>query len=102
MTYGVIVTVAAPVDTYDALHRELLRQTSGNMEGLLVHIARKTHEGFEVTGVWESKDLYDRCNREVLWPLASKIIGDQPPGPEPATNEFEVRGLVVPRSQIAV
>lgn len=102
MTYGVIVTVPAPVETYDALHHELLRQTGGNIEGLLVHIARVTLEGFQVIEVWESKELYDRCNREVLWPLAGKIFGDQPLGAEPATDEFEVRGLVVPQSQIAV
>lgn len=102
MTYGVIVTVAASVDTYDVLHQEMLRQTDGNIDGLLVHIARMTHEGFQVTEVWESKEHFDRCNREFLWPLATMIIGDQPAGAEPAAEEFEVRGLVVPRSQIAV
>jgi hypothetical protein len=102
MTYGVVVTVPAPVDTYDALHQELLRQTGGIVEGLLVHIARVTQEGYQVIEVWESKDLYDRCTREVLWPLAGKIFGNQPPGAEPASDEFEVRGLVVPRGQIAV
>ena len=52
--------------------------------------------------VWESQELYGRCNREVLWPLAAKVLGDQPPGAGPATDEFEARGLVVPQSQIAV
>jgi hypothetical protein len=102
MTYGIILTVPAAVDTYDALHHELLRQTDGNIEGLLVHVARVTQEGFQVIEVWESKERFNRCNREVLWPLAAKIIGDQDPGAEPATDEFEVRGLVVPGSQIAV
>jgi hypothetical protein len=102
MTYGVIVTVPAPVDTYDALHRELLRQTGGNVEGLLVHIARVTQEGFQVIEVWETKEHYDRGNREVLWPLSAKIFGDQPSGAAPASDEFEVRGLVVPGSHIAV
>jgi hypothetical protein len=101
VTYGVIVTVAAPVETYDALHTELLRQTGGNIEGLLVHVARVAQEGFQVIEVWESKELYDRGNREILWPLAGKIIGDQPAIAEPVTDEFEVRGLVVPRSQTA-
>ena len=102
MTYGVIVTVAAPVDTYDALHQELLRRTGGTVEGLVVHIARVTQEGYQVIEVWESKELYDRCTREVLWPLAGEIFGDQPAGPEPTSEEFEVRGLVVPQGRIAV
>ena len=102
MTYGVIMTVPAPVETYDALHQELLRQTGGLVEGLLVHIARVTREGYQVIEVWESKDRYDRCTREVLWPLAAKIFGDQPVASAPASEEFEVRGLVVPPGQIAV
>ncbi|HYP45325.1 MAG TPA: hypothetical protein VEQ66_09050 [Propionibacteriaceae bacterium] len=96
------MTVSTPVETYDALHHALLRETGGNVEGLLVHIARVTSEGFQVIEVWESKELYDRCNREVLWPLAGKILGDQPPEAGPAAEEFEVRGLVVPQSQIAL
>lgn len=100
MTYGVIVTVPAPVDTYDALHLALLCQTGGNIEGLLVHIARATPEGFQVIEVWESKEPFDRSNREVLWPLAARILGKQPAGAEPAVDEFDVRGLVVPGSRI--
>jgi len=100
ITYGVVVTVAAPVDTYDALHHELLRQAGGNVEGLLVHIGRTTHDGFQVVEVWESKELYDRCTREVLGPLAGRTTGDQPPAAAGVSDDFEVRGLVVPRGQV--
>lgn len=102
MTYGIVVSVIAPVDVYDALHQELLRRTGGQIEGLLVHIARVTDDGFQVIEAWESQEAFDRANREVLWPLSAEMFGDQPAGAEPASEEFDVRGLVVPGSQIAV
>ncbi len=91
MTYGVIVTVPAPVEMYDGLHAELMRTP---VEGLLVHLARPTTAGFEVIEVWESQEQCDRYTREVVWPLAARLADGGPPAPEPTTEEFEVRGLV--------
>jgi hypothetical protein len=52
--YGVITTVPAPVEMYDAVHGEILRRV-GAFDGLLVHIGRATTDGFQVMEVWESK-----------------------------------------------
>jgi hypothetical protein len=65
--YGVINTVAAPVEMYDTLHAEILRRV-GFIDGLLVHIGRATTDGFQVLEVWESKEHYDRSNTDILFP----------------------------------
>jgi hypothetical protein len=102
VTYGVIVTVTGPVESYDALHRELLKVTDPtSVEGLLVHVGRSVAGGFQVLEVWESKDQFDRYNRDVVWPLAAKVLADTPAPTEPVTEEFEVRGLVLPGHRVA-
>src|SRR3954466_6796533 len=45
MTYGVVIDGAAPVEMYDALHAELMRRTTGPLEGFLCHIGRTTPTG---------------------------------------------------------
>jgi hypothetical protein len=101
MTYGVVVDVAAPAEVYDALHREVVRSTAALTEGLLLHVGRATSEGFQVIEVWTDKDEYDRYNREVVFPAADRLAGGQSgPPPEMRTEEFEVRGLVLPAAQL--
>src|SRR3954447_24819848 len=46
MTWGVITDVPAPMEMYDAVHAEVLHRAGTTVEGLLVHIARPTAEGF--------------------------------------------------------
>jgi hypothetical protein len=102
MAYGVVVDVPAPIEMYDSLHQELLRATDLPVEGLLVHVGRPTAEGFQVIEVWETKDQYDRYNREIVWPLVARLSEGHPaPAQEPSTHEFDVRGLVVPQGGIA-
>jgi len=100
MAYGVIVTVPAPIEMYDSLHRELLRRTDGEVDGLLTHIARSVPDGFQVIEVWESKGHPDRYNGDVVWLLAAQIWQDQPLSAEPTTEGFEVRGLITPAATI--
>jgi hypothetical protein len=91
------------VELYDAMHARLLERTGGSVEGLLVHLARETDEGFQVVEVWESEEDYLRGMAEVVGPIARELAGDAPPPPTADTiRTFEVRGLVLPRSQIAV
>jgi len=53
MSYGVIYTVPAPIEVYDAIHAEAMKQPS---DGLMMHLARKVDGGFQVIEVWESKE----------------------------------------------
>lgn len=96
MMYGIITTITGDTSMYDTLHGELLQRTGGEITGLLLHIGRTTEQGFQVIEVWESKDQFDRCNREVIWPLASQILSDSATAAPVATEEFEPRGLVIP------
>ena len=100
MTYGVVLDVAAPVEAYDASHAALMKEPESSSEGLLLHVGRATSGGFQVIEVWETKDQYERFTREVLVPLLERLGGGQ--GPGPAVQEFEVRGLVIPRGGITI
>jgi hypothetical protein len=62
--YGVITTIPATVEMYDAVHAEILRRV-GAFDGLLVHIGRATTDGFQVLEVWESKEHCDRANTDI-------------------------------------
>ena len=53
MSYGVVYTVPAPIEVYDAIHAEAMKQPS---DGLMMHLARKVDGGFQVIEVWESKE----------------------------------------------
>jgi hypothetical protein len=101
--YGVITTVPAPVEMYDALHAEMLRRASTSVEGLLVHVGRATVDGFQTLEVWESEEHYDRANSAIVLPVLRELAGDQPlPSMDQTTEAFEVHGLVVPRGNILI
>lgn len=101
--YGVITTVPAPVEMYDALHAEMVRRIGASIDGLHVHVGRATSDGFEVLEVWESKEHYDRANTDIVFPVMRDLAGDRPLPPIAQSAEaFEVRGLVLPGSGTAV
>jgi hypothetical protein len=101
--YGVITTFPAPVEMYDGMHAEMLSRVGMSFEGLLVHIGRATTDGFQTLEVWESKDHYDRANTDIVFPLMRELAGDQPPpSTEPATETFDVHGLVIPSGNIMI
>jgi hypothetical protein len=101
MTYAVTMDVAEPVELYDAVHRALLERTGGTVDGLLVHLARQTGDGFQVVEVWESREDFERASAEIVGPLAGEVLQGRPRNPTVVT-EFAVRGLVLPRAGVAV
>ena len=101
--YGVITTVPAPAEMYDALHAEVVRRFGASFDGLLVHIGRATTDGFQVMEIWESKEQYDRANTDIVFPAMRELAGDQPPPSiEQATEAFDVRGLVIPSANVMI
>jgi hypothetical protein len=102
MAYGFVMDVPAPIQFYDALHAELMRRTSGEVTGMYLHVARQTSAGFQITEVWESKELCDRYTAEVVNPAIAELSGGRPPPMAPAIQEFEPRGLVVPAAHVTV
>jgi hypothetical protein len=69
---------------------------------MLLHVGRETRGGFQVIEVWESKELYDRFTAEILGPALAHLTGGQSPPVEPAIEEFEPRGLIVPAAHVVV
>jgi hypothetical protein len=104
MAYGYVMDVPAPIELYDAVHAEVGRRTAavGGAEGLLLHVGRQTRDGFQVTEVWESKEQCDRFNDEIVGPAIAQLSAGQAPAQEPAREEFEPRGLIVPAANVAV
>ena len=102
MAYGFVMDVPAPIQFYDALHAEIARQAAGGVDGMLVHLGRETPGGFQVTEIWESKELCDHFNQEVVGPAIARLTGGQPPPVEPGMQEFEPRGLIVPAAHLVV
>ena len=102
--YGVVTTVLAPVEMYDRMHAELIKRagTSVDRFGLVVHVGRATADGYERFEVWESKEHYDRA-MEFSDSLGRELAGDLPqPSPEKSTEDFDVRGIVIPRGDILI
>jgi hypothetical protein len=114
VTYAVTIDVHAPAAAYQALHAQLLQRTGGQVDGLLVHLARPTADGFQVLEVWATKASYDHFNDTVIAPLTAQVglappIGTStddsatanPPTPAISVTQIDVSGLVIPRGPVA-
>jgi hypothetical protein len=101
--YAHVVDVPAPAGVYDATHAELLRRTSGHVDGLIVHLCRATEGGFQVLEVWTDRAACERADRELVAPILAEQAEAAPDAPylPPRVEEFAVRGLVIPASDIA-
>ena len=114
MTYAVTIDVHAPAAVYQALHAQLLQRTGGQVDGLLVHLARPTADGFQVLEVWDTKASYDHFNDTVIAPLTAQAglappAGTStdhtatagPPTPAMSVTQIDISGLVIPRGPVA-
>lgn len=104
MTYALVIDVPAPAAVYDATHAELLRRTDGQVPGLVLHVCRATDGGFQVLEVWTDRAAYERADRDIVAPILAEQAGpvDGAGFVPPTVQEFDVRGLVVPGSGVAV
>jgi hypothetical protein len=95
--YGVTTHVPSSIETYHAVHREVMKvvEEQGGGEGLVLHLAYATEEGFDSVDVWESRAQADVFNATVI-PIAMERAGVSTEGPEPRVEEFEPIGVVVP------
>ena len=101
MAYGFVMDVAAPIEAYSAMHAEIGGRVPGPVEGLLLHIGRPTSRGFQIIEVWDSKEHFQRYDAEVVRPVMAEFSAGRPMA-EPAVEEFEPRGLIVPSAQVMV
>ena len=63
VTYVIVHDVPATWEQYDHVLRPLIESTP---EGLILHAAGKTDEGYRTVDVWVSEDAWKRFRREWL------------------------------------
>src|SRR3954453_19737565 len=97
--YGYTVHFPAPIDAYRAMHLAVLEviDEEGGGEGLLLHFAYPTEQGFDLTEVWESKEHLDSFNRDVF-PKAMSRAGLPVDGPQLELDEFTPAAVMTPRA----
>jgi hypothetical protein len=96
MAYGVIVDVPAPIEQYDAVNAQVTEQIgAGAPAGLLVHIVRRTADGFQVIELWDSKQQADQFNDGVLAPIIDRITDGQAPPRQDISEEFDSHNFFV-------
>jgi hypothetical protein len=97
--YGYTSHVPAPIAVYQAMHRAVLQvvDQEGGGEGLILHLAYPTDEGFDLIEVWESKEDLDAFNHDV-WPKAMARAGMPMDGPQPEPIEFTPAAVMTPRA----
>lgn len=94
-----VLTVRGSASEYDAIHRAVVDRTGGEVDGLVLHVARLVEDGYQVIEVWDSKEACDEANRTVVWPAVRSVVGDGRPAAEPQVEEFDVRGLIIPAAR---
>ena len=80
-------------DLYVALTEKMFgnypMRSDQSPEGLIVHTAGETDDGFYVYDVWESQDDFERFVNEKLMPAARAISGGKTPAFKPEFNTVE-------------
>ena len=89
MAWGFIMELPMTQQEYDALDAAVGPE---DPEGLILHTGSLTGSGIRIIDVWESKEAYERFEREQLMPAWASLGGDPPAGPPPR-QEFEVHNL---------
>jgi len=95
--YGMTTHVTAPAEAYRVAHKAVMDVVAeqGGGEGLLLHVAYATEEGFDIVEVWESREQAEAFNTTVM-PLAMQRAGMPTDAPEPRVEEFDPLGVLVP------
>jgi hypothetical protein len=96
--YGYTMHVPQPIEAYQAMHKAVLEVVAedGGGEGLVLHLAYATDNGFDLTEVWEAKEQFEAFNRDVF-PKAMARAGISMDGPLPQPVEFDPAGVVTQR-----
>jgi hypothetical protein len=83
-------------ERYDAVMAEV-RMADEPPAGLIFHWAGEVDGEWTVTGLWESREAFDRFREERLFPAVRAVAGVDPAtGRQPTVTEFEVHHYVRP------
>jgi heme-degrading monooxygenase HmoA len=83
-------------DSYIALTEKMFgnypMRADQSPEGLILHSAGESEQGWYVYDIWESKEHFQRFVDSTLGPAMHELVGDDGPAPQP--QFFEIETLV--------
>ena len=99
MSYAFVHDVPATWDTYHDIAETL---SQDRPEGLVVHAAGPTDEGFRMIGIWDSPEMWDRFRDEHLSKILESLTCRT--RVQPTLRELRIAHLITsePRSGIRV
>lgn len=89
MTYASVQDIASTWEQYERVTAGLLDPPP---EGLIMHLAGPTDEGFRMIEIWESEQAWERFRVERLTPAIAALGG--PARPEPTFRDLHASHLV--------
>jgi hypothetical protein len=90
MRYAFVQDVPATWDTYRGVAETLEAESP---EGLVIHVAGPTDEGFRMIGIWDSPEAWDRFREDHLRTMLESLAGRS--RIQPTYRELNVAHLVV-------
>ncbi len=90
MAYAFVHDIAASWKQYERVAAGL---TDPTPDGLILHLAGPTDEGFRIIDVWNSEQAWQRFHAERLQPAVAALGG--PARPEPTFRDLRAAHLVV-------
>ncbi|TML07360.1 MAG: hypothetical protein E6F94_12460 [Actinobacteria bacterium] len=86
---------------YDQVNEAMFGQSPPSAdqvpEGLIIHTAGPTDNGWYIYDVWESREAFQRFVDDQLQAAVGQVFGDQPPPPGSEPQFFEIESLAAPR-----
>ena len=89
MMYAFVQDVASSWERYQHVTSGLIDSPP---DGLILHVAGPTDEGFRIIGVWESEQAWSQFQREQLQPALAALGG--PRRPQPTFRSLEPMHVV--------
>lgn len=90
MTYAFVQDIASSWTHYERVAATAIDPIP---DGLILHLAGPTEEGFRIIAVWESKAAWQHFHAQRLEPLIAALGG--PARPQPTFRELDVAHSVV-------
>jgi hypothetical protein len=90
MTYAFVQDIASSWEQYERVTAAMVEPAP---EGLILHVAGPTDEGFRIIDVWESRQAWERFQGARLAPAVAALGG--PSRPEPTFRDLHPVHVVV-------
>ena len=89
MAWGFISELPVGPEQYDQVNAAI----GEDPPGLILHTSSKKDGRMRIIDVWESKEAYERFERETLMPAMERIGAQPPEGGPPPRDEYEIHNM---------